>query len=315
MTNALPLQPIDGQEPPSGIRERVRAVMEAEGLSQGAVAKETNIGKSALSQWLAGIYPGNIAALEARLAEWLTDRAAKKDAGNKFLDTDAARKIYQVLDYAAGHSAIVIISGDPGTGKTWALKKYAEDKEETVYISLTVLSRGVSQFLQRLALGLKMGGMPRRRAWSARLYGSVVDHIKAEGVKLLVVDEAQFMGLAALEVIRCLHDEIGLGVALAGNEYVLTRMTGGPNSAAFAQFHSRVDIHTRLNVQRADIEKLAASYGVAAKEAITLLERTAQPGGLRSVSRTLRLAAMLAETGRGDINGKTIYEAIKIRGG
>ena len=311
----MPLQPLDGPEPPSGIKEKVRAVMEAEGLSQGAVAKETNIGKSALSQWLGGIYPGNSAALEARLAEWLVDRSAKEKLDGEFVETEPAQRVFKALDYALGFSTIVVITGEPGTGKTWALRRYTAGKKGLVNITLNVLNRGVSQFLQKLAMSFGMGELPWWGKRSIRLYGNIANYIQVEGVKLLVIDEAQFMSLEALEAVRGLHDDTGISVALAGNEYVIARMTGGPNSAAFAQFHSRVGMYARLNVQRADIEKLAASYGVAGKEAITLLERTAQPGGLRSVSRTLRLAAMLAETGRGDINGKTIYEAIKIRGG
>ncbi|MDH5638006.1 MAG: AAA family ATPase [Nitrospinota bacterium] len=311
--NSLGLKTIEDGQPPSGIMSQVRAIIEAEGISQGAVAREVGLSPSTLSQWLHGQYRGDISAVEGRLARWLADRLESGETKEgALIDTQASKQILQTLNYAIAFPSMVVILGEPGTGKTVSMKKYINENKGAVYVGLTVLNKGVSQFMQRLSDCLGRGGCSISGSRSYRLFRDIVEHIEDKKVRLLIVDEAQHLSLPALEAARGLFDETGVSVALAGNEYILHRMTSGPQSAAFTQLYSRVARYVRLSITKGDIGKLAAIYSVRGQRIIETLEQTARLGGLRSVHRTLRLAATLAKAEGCDIEKRHLEEAITL---
>jgi DNA transposition AAA+ family ATPase len=123
----------------------------------------------------------------------------------------------------------------------------------------------------------------------------LVDFFRDSG-GLLIFDEAQHLSLAALETIRAIYDEAGMGLALVGNDIVYSRLKGGGDTALFAQIYSRIGKRVALKaVDDTDAERFAAAFGVTEPTAVTDLQAIAKkPGALRGVVKTLRLAAMFA---------------------
>jgi len=285
VTNRLPL------------RDRMRAQMNSDGLSQAAAAREIGISPSALNQWLQGKYAGSNDEVEARIENWLTARQRREAASSampeppEFFRSPSAEKVVNALSYAQMAGDIVCIYGNPGVGKTKSFRHYRDTNPSVWIATMSPDSAGLVPALEEVAeaIGLRdAGGGARRIARAIRR--------KIEGTRgLLIIDEAQHLSTAALEELRiAIHDATGIGLVFAGNPEVYSRLTGGNRSMRFAQIFSRIGM--RLFIPRptvGDVRALAAAWGVKGTPEIELLkEVAAEPGALRGASKVLALASM-----------------------
>jgi DNA transposition AAA+ family ATPase len=127
--------------------------------------------------------------------------------------------------------------------------------------------------------------------------GSALGRRLAGSRGLVIIDEAQHLQAAALEMLRSLSDRHQVGLALVGNESVYARLQGGEKKQAhFAQLYSRVGMRvTQARSRPQDVDAILAAWGVEdAEQARTLRAIAAKPGGLRGLTKCLRLAGMLA---------------------
>ncbi|SLN47984.1 hypothetical protein PSA7680_02473 [Pseudoruegeria aquimaris] len=305
VTNRLPL------------RDRMRAQMNTDGLSQAAAAREIGISPSALNQWLQGKYAGNNDEVEARIENWLTARQRREAASSampeppEFFRSPSAEKVVNALSYAQMAGDIVCIYGNPGVGKTKSFRHYRDTNPSVWIATMSPDSAGLVPALEEVAeaIGLRdAGGGARRIARAIRR--------KIEGTRgLLIIDEAQHLSTAALEELRiAIHDATGIGLVFAGNPEVYSRLTGGNRSMRFAQIFSRIGM--RLFIPRptvGDVKSLAAAWGVKGSPEIELLkEVAAEPGALRGASKVLALAAMASG---GDITLAALRQARANLGG
>jgi DNA transposition AAA+ family ATPase len=95
---------------------------------------------------------------------------------------------------------------------------------------------------------------------------------------------------------------------LLGNEHVYSNLTGGNRAAYLDRLYSRVGQRLRLNAaDPGDAEAIISAWQIKANDCRNFLHKiAATPGGLRSLTKTLRLASMYAagesrETNCGDI--------------
>ena len=120
------------------------------------------------------------------------------------------------------------------------------------------------------------------------------------------MDEAQHLSSAALDQLRHFHDLGRIGLAVAGNSEVIGRIDGDTRRGLFAQFSSRVGM--RLRRQRplgTDVNALLDAAGVTGSAERKLLQAVAsKPGALRGMTKTLRVANILAAGG-----GSAVTEA------
>ncbi len=108
----------------------VKAIMQAEDLTQAQISGLTGIGKARLSQWLNGVYTGNVAAIEADIRRWLESRraaaavSATLPAAPGRVETPTARAVLSALSFSQMAEAVSVIYGGAGVGKSTALKQY-----------------------------------------------------------------------------------------------------------------------------------------------------------------------------------------------
>ena len=79
-----------------------------------------------------------------------------------------------------------------------------------------------------------------------------------------MIDEAQHLTVRALNHLRCVSDESGIGIALVGNEEIYSKLRGS-GKADFAQLFSRVGMrkHVLTNSLTAeDIRNIFGPYGL-----------------------------------------------------
>lgn len=286
------------------LRERLRLFKDANGYSWGRLGQLTGVAAGTLSAWVPGTY-NNGKIHETHEVTTKVNRFFLRDESQRRLDQDAAiippfqqtrtaRRIHACLTYAQ-RGNIAAIVGDPGTGKTAALDQYHATGSNVWKVTMSPSTASLNACL--LAL---MRGLGARRLGGASEAISIMIREKVVGRQgLFLIDEAQHLSERALEEIRAIHDDTGVGVALVGNREVLTRIEGAGRTAAFAQLYSRVSIrHVFGQPEAEDVELLLNAWAVASASERAMLRKVAlKPGGggLRSLTKTLELATLLAQ--------------------
>lgn len=287
------------------ILDEVRQLIAA-GMTQAQVARESGISATSLSQLLKGVYPSDPQGIIERLTAWLCARRERLSASLPqaagFVETATARRIEAALAYAQMAADVAVIYGAAGVGKTMAAQHYAATRPQVWVATMTPGHQGVTAALEEVALAIGMKDIPQS---PARIHREVVARLRGTG-GLIVVDEAQHLGVAALDALRAIHDAAGVGLALVGNDLVYGRMTGGSRAAYLDRLFSRIGKRLRIGAAaKEDIEAVAVAYGAAGgwREVREIAGR-AGFGALRSLAKTLRLAQMMAAS-----SGEALAEA------
>lgn len=297
-SNVTQLGKTRGQHDEALIGE-VRQIMGDESLSQTALSQLTGVGKARLSQWLNGVYKGNVAAVEESVRRWLESRRAsaaldgQMPTAPEWVETPSARAVLSALSFAQMAEAVSVVYGGAGVGKTTTLNRYRDQAPNVWVVTATPAVSAPGPILTRIAqvLGIRASGAVHV------IEANIIERVR-ETRGLLVIDEAQHLTHRALDAIRSIHDAAGIGLALVGNEVVYSQLTGGSRSVGFAQLFSRVAKRVRLSrAKDADVTALLEAWGIADKDARQLcLGIGRRPGALRGLSQTLRLASMFAAT-------------------
>jgi DNA transposition AAA+ family ATPase len=124
---------------------------------------------------------------------------------------------------------------------------------------------------------------------------AIVDRLRFTG-GLLIVDEANHLSSASIDQLRTFHDLAEIGIALVGNATVYSRLEGEGRKPQFAQLFSRIGMrlsHARPHDR--DIDLLLDAWGIETapeRELLGIIAR--QPGALRIMNKTLRMALLTA---------------------
>lgn len=280
--------------PTDDVREAIAAAL-ADGLTQSALARQSGMSSATLSQWLKGVYRGDQAAVQARLMAWLAGRAVEAAtvpvSGARWVPTPTGQAIERALVFARARPAISVIYGGAGVGKTTALQRFAQEAPNTWIVTASPAVAGMTAMLREIASALRLPCSGHSRALSRDIRQALA------GTRgLLVIDEAQHLGVPALEEIRSIHDAAGVGLVLSGNEGVFSRLTGGSRREDFAQLFSRVAKRVRLRSPSAqDVEAIVQAWGIAGRKEREYAQQIASlPGGLRGLLNMLEDATTAA---------------------
>ena len=275
------------------IRQQVRAIQEAEDLSQNQIAKEVGIHNSTFSKFMNGNGLADMNPVVNATERWLENRTrlAALPTAPSFIATPTANRIYDALSYAQLAGDMALIFGGAGVGKTQTLHHYAASEHNAWVVDCTPTSATVGGCLRAIAhaLGLRMTA-----GRADALEVQIRDQLRGSG-GLLILDEAQFLNNRALETVRRLAEMANVGLALVGNETVYAQLTGGSRAAEFAQLFSRIGKRVSLTKPSGgDVESLATAWKVDKASTRLLKEIADKPGALRGVTKALRLASMFA---------------------
>ncbi len=303
--------PVEG-----GLRASIQALLE-EGETQARIAREAGISGSALSRWLKGEYEGDSVAVEGKIETWLVSRRQRAQTAlpvsPDWIETPTAGKILITLSFAQMAGDLAVVYGAAGVGKTVSLRRYAATSPSTWAATVSPAISGCKAVLEEIAEAVGMRELP---GWTSRLRRELLRRMR-DTRGLLIVDECQHLSVAALEELRALHDACGIGLALAGNETVYHRLRGGSRAAEFAQLFSRIGKRLYLAGALADDVKAVADawrvHGKAERDFLGSIAKT--PGSLRAVTKTLRLAAILAGAEGSPVDTRYLRAAWRDLGG
>lgn len=279
------------------VRRRMNEVKAAEGLTWGDIENGSGVKKGTLSTFATDKYAGDNERVAAMVQRWLQSREAAASVAATlpsvpgFRPTPSATEILSVLRYAQAAPGLCVIVGVPGIGKTSTFDYYRETTSNVFKITLEPNVKTVYGLLTLMCETL--GVSEKNAAMLSRRIQATLEHKDA----LIIVDEAQHATMDVLEQLRAFSDTARVGLVLGGNHSILTKIAGGSARGRYAQLSSRVDMKVILNTpRRGDVEALADAWDVSADEERGFLHRIAgKPGGLRNITKMIRIATLLAQ--------------------
>ncbi|MGI8839724.1 MAG: AAA family ATPase [Caulobacteraceae bacterium] len=292
------------------LRDRLRAHKDKLGLSWADLGKISGVPTGTISSWVPGAYnngklydnhdiPGRVWRFFASLEEKEALEAAMPAEPDFQLTTSARRMMTCLAMAQLGDMAL--ISTPPGIGKTAAIKQYAATRGQVFVVTASPASRGVSTVL--IAILAAMGerdakGTPQ--ILSARARARVRD-----AGALLIIDEAQHLSAQALDEVRSIHDDTGCGVALAGDETLIA------NLKRYPQLYSRLGVrHSQPRPLIEDISIVAAAWKVERGATLAYLHEIGRKsGGIRTLTKTLKLAVRAARAGGAPLDVTDLRDA------
>jgi DNA transposition AAA+ family ATPase len=292
------------------LRARVQTELATQKLSYANAAKEIGVSKSSLTHWLNETSETSVETVE-KIRAWLDPESFESSApisGSiqvpQYTQTPTSKRILDLLVYCHAYNDLGCVYGGAGVGKTSTIKHYQSEHSNVFVMVGSPEVSGVHPMLEELARAV---GLEDCVGGSRTISRTIRNRLKSLKSPFLIVDEAQELGLNALNTLRSIHDEVEVGVALLGNPVIYERMSGGSRSAHYAQLFSRVgaQIYAMKPVCQ-DVLQLLEKWGLKDKASIEYLMRiAARPGALRSVTKVLRLAIAAAED---DVNKVTLKQ-------
>jgi len=294
MTNVHSLAKAESKQ--TDVIMRIAALINAKRVTSGQVAQEISVSPSTLSQVLNGLYKADPVKIVEKLENWLRlreQRDSNPSTDPGFVLTPTAKLIMDDLTYAQITESIVVIYGASGVGKSKTLDEYQRTNNNVWKVTASPSRSSLTECLYEIAMELGMDQAPRTKGPLARV---IRQRLKgSEG--LLIVDEADHLDYPTLEELRILQEETGVGMVLVGNNKVYTQLTGGRRNEEFARLFSRIAKKRGIHKTKvADVRAIAEAWHVGGStEMNVMIQISERPGGLRLLTKTIKLAAMFAK--------------------
>ncbi len=296
MDNVVALQG-ETAEKQTDVLIRVEKLIESKLVTASQVAKEISVSTATISQVRKGTYKADSAPIIEKLNKWLRmrdERSATPNINPGFVMTKTAEQITADLTYAQVTESIVVIFGASGVGKSETLREYQRNNNNVWKVTAAPSRSSLTECLYELAMELGMDDAPRIKGKLSRVIRNRL--MGSEG--LVIIDEADHLDYPTLEELRILQEETGVGMVLVGNNKVYTQLTGGRRNEDFARLFSRIAKKRGIHkTKEADVRAIANAWRVnGATEMSLMVQISERPGGLRLLTKTLKLAAMYAKS-------------------
>lgn len=251
----------------------LRQYIQKTGKKQVEVATELGISGGLVSSFLAGSYKTPHTMIP-KIVELVSLNEKKKVTPKEpdFAETSVSRTVFNTISYAHLRGTVAVVYGDAGVGKTCAIKEYVKRNRLALVITISPTYASITGVNELIAEQLGV-----RERVARRITREIIGKLKNSG-RVLIVDEAQHLTVRALNHLRCLSDESGVGIALIGNEEVYSKLRG-TGRADFAQLFSRIGMRKQVLANRLTEEDIISVFGPydlekGAMELLTAISRT-----------------------------------------
>jgi DNA transposition AAA+ family ATPase len=168
------------------------------------------------------------------------------------------------------------ISFAPGTGKTYALRAYADVTTNAFYIECEEYwSKKV--FLRELRRAIGLDDAPMG---IAEMVEGIMDELKKIDHALVIIDEADKLKDSVLNLFKTLYNKTSAGFVLAGTPHFRHRVEKGVrlNKMGFAEIHSRIggNFIRLYPISDDDVRLICQSNGVDDPSAVEHIIDTVQ---------------------------------------
>lgn len=283
-------------------------------VSREQFAKMAGISGGALSSFLKGRYAGRVDLVAQKIAAVLDTEESREGAVTAvkepdIVETAVMQQMMFGLQYANDRNDIICIYGAPGIGKTVTVNKWVDGHPNSIFFTASPNIHNGRDVMEEIleAIGKKQTG--RNKA----LEKSIVQILKGSN-RAIIIDEAHFLRLSALETLRRIHDITEVPLILVGNPAIMDIITE-QNKTLTGQFFSRaVRIALDAKVPLEDVKKIVLQNGVEMdKDCLTELHRIARGmGALRVMTKLFLFAWMLANDAKRAIGMDDIIRARQV---
>jgi len=281
------------------VADSLREFMAERDLTQVRVAKMLDIGKTKLSQILAGQYKSKPALEDfANKAVNLINSVTRRESrvrNKPYIETTVAKRIGTLITQTEAFSddegKIGLIVGDGGHGKSHCMRQYAEANKNTIYVELDDAMTSTLMFAEiAKELGIDSSGT------LASVTRRLIENLQNRLI-IVMLDEASSLGVKQLNQLRqIIVVKSRCPLILAGNRHLLKTVMQPTTRRGFES----LDQFTSRLMSVLDLDSLASSKdgGLYTPEDMRKLY---QYGGVKLTSdaiRTLRRICMTEWSGR-----------------
>lgn len=281
--------------------------------SQSGISKELGISGAALSQFLSRSYTGSNEDIADKLEQFFElDRKRKLCTPSpKFTRIlNNTKLVYNALSYTQITNSIATVVGTAGSGKTTAMKHYADEHNGVIYVQADATKKSPRAVLNLIskAMGVKPCGT------ASDTLDKLIDELMGTG-RVIIIDEAQHLTERSFDTLRAINDRACVGLVYAGTPDIISRMYG-KHEAELDQVHSRIGYVCKLNnrYKLEDIEAVFADFKLNKTIIKQLYNISSRKGGLRLTINLFKFANDLAVTAEEPLDLKHIEYAAKCVG-
>ena len=262
--------------------EMVGSPEEGKRISQVKAAQALGYSSGVISAYKSHSYKGDVKALEKKIAAWLKReerRLVKLEV--PVAETSALEKIRRAASVAQDEGDIAVVIGDSGSGKTTALRQYAEESQSALLIEVDPSFSQVT-LMNAIARALGVDDKGGQNTVVARIIESLTGRDA-----VLIVDEADYLSDSSLELLRrIIHDKSQTGVVLAGLPRLEHKIRNLKND--HQQLQSRIGVMLKIGtLKRTDAEKIISGvWKDTSKEAMDAFVKTAN-GSTRTLVKLM----------------------------
>ena len=263
------------------IAERLKQFCEQKG-SQNKAANVIGISAATVSKVLAGewslikesMWRTIAAQIGIKKKQWIT------------VETSVYKRVMKVLQDAQEESLCFAVCAEAGSGKSLALKAYAEENEEVFVLSCSEYWNK-KMFLSEL---LRVMGKASEGMTVGEMMDDAIRELKSMDYPLLVLDEADKLSDNVLYFFITLYNRLEdeCGIVLMATSFLQKRIEKGyrTNRKGYRELYSRVGrkIVTLGNTTATDIAEVCIANGVEEKRLIKQITEDCD-GDLRRVRR------------------------------
>jgi len=215
------------------LRKEFKTFLEVNDLKQAHVARSLGLSPAVISTWLKGEYRGDNETLEKKISQFMANFNIKRvEVQEEIVKTRDLISAHFVMDEAVVGREMAVLYGNPGTGKSVAVKEWVKEHPEAILIEVIPGMR-VKSLLQEIARKLGIDA----NAKAEELVVQIAKEFKRrDGV--LVIDEAEHLSVTALENVRRIWDFSRVPVILVGTYGLIKNLKG--NRGELLQLYSRI---------------------------------------------------------------------------
>lgn len=267
--------------------QRLTDYMEISGKTQKQVSKETDLSTAVISQFIKGTYKGNNEEIDRVINKYLelVERRKFNIDCVRFYDGLQNTTVTNfVCSYAHRNNDIALVCGDAGAGKTTALERYKENNVGVVMITANSCTTSAVAILKMISQ--KIGKSMNSR--KDLLMTELINYFRDTN-RLIIVDEADHLTMAAVQALRNLNDEAHVGIVLSGNDKIYNQMVSGAKSSELQQLRSRILVRRRVTNEYT-LEEFKNIFPDLNNECLGYLIQLARKESLRTAIKLLRIA-------------------------
>ena len=285
------------------IQDELKKLIKEKEYTLSYVSRAINMSNATLHLWLCGTYTGNVKKVDEAIKNFLEiEKLREKKISIEFVNTSIVEDVYDVARVCHVDGEIGVCCGEPGVGKTYAVKKYAIENTDVILIEAD-LGYTTKVLFSEIHKKIGFDGLGTIH----NMLQDIITKLKSSG-RLIIIDEAEHLPYKALDLLRRIYDKANIGILLVGMPRLIMNLRG--EKRQYAQLFSRVGIATKLTgLTQSDTKEIISSVLPDCRDIFKLLYENCA-GNTRVLVKLLVRAIKLAQINNTKIDKEIIQASV-----